>query len=120
MGGLLMTKRLVTIALVFILAFSITTNALAQSYSFSLDKEIVNVFWNSDGTMSLDYQFTFTNRPGAHAIDFVDVGLPNDNYPYNPISADLNVDPVTNPRDLHQPQQRLTIHHVHLVQRHHD
>src|SRR6266508_2382169 len=93
MGGLLMTKRLVTIALVFILAFSITTNALAQSYSFSLDKEVVNVFWNSDGTMSLDYQFTFTNQPGAHVIDFVDVGLPN-NYRYNTIKADVNGTPV--------------------------
>ena len=88
-----MKKRLLTIALVFVLAFSVTTNAFAQSYSFSLDKEVVNVFWNSDGTMSLDYQFTFTNQPGAHVIDFVDVGLPN-NYRYNTIKADVNGTPV--------------------------
>ena len=24
-------------------------------YYFSLDKQVVNVYWNSDGTMSLDY-----------------------------------------------------------------
>ena len=72
-----MKRRLLTIALVLILAFSITTSALAQSYSFSLDKEVVNVYWNADGTMSLDYVFTFTSQPGAHAIDFVDVGLPH-------------------------------------------
>ena len=75
-----MKRRLLTIALVIILALSITTSALAQSYSFRLDREVVNVYWNSDGTMSLDYVFTFTNQPGAHAIDFVDVGLPNDSY----------------------------------------
>jgi hypothetical protein len=85
-----MKKRLLAIALVFILAFGITTSALAQDYYFSLDKEVVHVYWNSDGTMSLDYTFTFTNQPGAHIIDFVDVGLPNDNYVYNTIRADVN------------------------------
>jgi hypothetical protein len=89
-----MKRRFLTIALVLILAFSITTNALAQSYSFRLDKEVVNVYLNPDGTMSLDYVFTFTNQPGAHEIDFVDVGLPNDNYDYNTITADVDGAPV--------------------------
>src|SRR5215213_7869879 len=89
-----MTRRFLTIMLVMLYAFSMTTSVLAQSYSFSLDKEVVNVFWNSDGTLSLDYVFTFTNQPGAHVIDFVDVGLPNNNYIYNTIRADVNGDPV--------------------------
>src|SRR3990172_2139132 len=93
-GRVVMKKRLVTIALVFIFAFSVTTSAFAQDYFFSLDKEVANVYWNSDGTMSLDYQFTFTNQPGAHVIDFVDVGLPNNNYRYNTITADMNGNPV--------------------------
>src|SRR5215216_502764 len=90
-----MKRRLLTIALVMIFALSITTSALAQSYSFSLDKEVVNAYWNSDGTLSLDYVFTFANQPGAHAIDFVDVGLPNNNYVYNTIQADVNGNPVS-------------------------
>ena len=94
-----MKRRLLTITLVLMLAFSITTSALAQSYSFRLDQEVVNVYWNSDGTMSLDYVFTFTNQPGAHVIDFVDVGLPNDNYVYGTINADVNGAPVTISRD---------------------
>jgi hypothetical protein len=89
-----MTRRLLTVAIVIILAFSITTSALAQSYSFRLDREIVNVYWNGDGTMSLDHVFTFTNQPGAHAIDFVDVGLPNDNYNFTSITADVDGAPV--------------------------
>src|SRR5215207_8094957 len=76
-----MTRRLLMIALVIF-------------YAFSIDKEVVNVYWNSDGTMSLDYVLTFTNQPGAHVIDFVDVGLPNNNYIYNTISADVNGAPV--------------------------
>ena len=94
-----MKRRLLTITLVMIFAFSIATSALAQSYSFSLDKEVVNVYLNSDGTMSLDYVFTFTNQPGAHAIDFVDVGLPNDNYVFSSIKADVNGTPVSISRD---------------------
>ncbi len=62
-----MKRRLLTIMLVILLALSVTTSALAQSYSFRLDKEVVNAYWNSDGTLALDYVFTFTNQPGAHA-----------------------------------------------------
>lgn len=90
-----MKRRLLTIALVILYALSITTSALAQDYSFRLDKEVVNVFWNANGMMSLDYQLTFTNQPGAHVIDFVDVGLPNDNYDFNSIKADVNGSPVS-------------------------
>ncbi|MBN2115970.1 MAG: hypothetical protein JW730_05350 [Anaerolineales bacterium] len=85
-----MTRRLLTITLVFILALSLTTSALAQNYSFRLDREVVNVYWNSDGTVTLDYVFTFSNQPGAHAIDFVDVGLPNGNYVESLITADVD------------------------------
>ncbi|HEX6268665.1 MAG TPA: hypothetical protein VFZ43_00385 [Anaerolineales bacterium] len=90
-----MKQKLFAIWLVILLTFGPIGEASAQSYSFSLDREVVNVYWNSDGTMSLDYQFTFTNRPGAHVIDFVDVGLPNDNYNYNTITADVNGNPVS-------------------------
>jgi len=90
-----MKKRLLTIALVFILAFSITTTALAQDYYFSLDKEVVNVYWNSDGTMSLDYLLTFTNQPSGHAIEFVDVGMPNGSFDFNSIKADINGNPLS-------------------------
>jgi hypothetical protein len=120
-----MKRRLLTVALVLILAFGMTTNALAQDYSFSLDKEVVNVFVNSDGTLALDYVFTFDNQQGAHAIDFVDVGLPNNNYVYNTIRADVNGAPVSISTDYQgsgsgvavdlgsraiQPGQRGTVH----------
>lgn len=90
-----MKRRLLTIALVFILAFSMTTSVLAQDYFFSLDKEVVNVYWNSDGTMSLDYLFTFTNQPSGHTIEFVDVGMPNSNFDFNSISADIDGNPLS-------------------------
>jgi len=45
--------------------------------------------------MSLDYVFTFSNQPGAHEIDFVDVGLPNDSYDFNSIAADVSGSPAS-------------------------
>ena len=56
-----MKRRLLTITFVFILALGLISSASAQDtpYYFSVDKEVVNVFWNSDGTQSLDYVWTF-------------------------------------------------------------
>jgi len=85
-----MKRRFFVFLLVFALAFSITGSVFAQSYSFELEKEEVHVYWNDDGTMSLDYVFVFNNNPGAHAIDFVDVGLPNSSYRFSSITADVN------------------------------
>jgi len=59
----------------------------AQDYSFSLDKEVVAVWVNQDGSIDLDYWFTFTCDRGAHPIDVVDVGLPNTHYQLSNVSA---------------------------------
>jgi hypothetical protein len=90
-----MKRRLITLTIILFIALGLTTSALAQSYYFSLDQETVNAYWNSDGTLALDYVFRFTNQPGAHVIDFVDVGLPNKNYDFGSISADVNGQSVT-------------------------
>ena len=96
-----MTKRrLFTILFIFILAFSITTNVFAQDYYFSLDREVVDVYWNDDGTMSLDYLLTFTNQPNGHTIEFVDVGMPNSNFDFNSIQASINGNPLSVSRDF--------------------
>ena len=90
-----MKRRLLTFVLILLVALTLPSSVLAQDYSFGLSKEVVNVYWNSDGTMALDYQFTFTNQPGAHVIDFVDVGMPNSSYDGSTIQADVNGNPVS-------------------------
>jgi len=90
-----MKNRLLILLLVLTLFFGLTSSAAAQaSYSFQLTEEIVHVYLNQDGTLALDYQLTFANDPGAHPIDFVDLGLPNSNYDFSSISADVNGSPV--------------------------
>ena len=83
-----MKQRLLALVITIMLVFGITTNAAAQSYSFEVTNEVVNVYWNDDGTVSLDYLITFKNDAGAHVIDFVDLGLPNSSYSYSSIRAD--------------------------------
>ncbi|MEW6094785.1 MAG: hypothetical protein AB1531_12560 [Chloroflexota bacterium] len=89
-----MKLRLYASLLLVALMFTITSSAQAQTYLFSLDEEVVNVYWNSDGSVSVDYVFVFTNSPSADPIDFVDVGMPNGSFDWNSISADVNGTPV--------------------------
>ena len=98
--GALMKRRLLTITLVILITLAIPMTAFAQDYYFSLDKEVVDVYWNSDGTMSLDYLLTFTNQPSGHSIEFVDVGMPNSSFDFNSIQATINGNPLSVSRDF--------------------
>ena len=85
-------KQRLALLLAFLLLIASATNAAAQSsssYLFSVPKESVNVYWNADGTESLDYVFNFVNQPDAHPIDFVDVGMPNSNFDMSTVTADV-------------------------------
>ena len=95
-----MLRRILITILVLLLAALLTVQAAAQSYFFSMDKEEVDVYWNSDGTMALDYMLTFTNQPGGHPIEFVDVGMPNDSFDFSSIQADINGNPLSVSRDF--------------------
>ncbi len=48
-----------------------------------------------DGSVALEYWFTFTCDPGAHPIDVVDVGLPTDDYRISDIRADVDGQPIS-------------------------
>jgi len=92
-----LTKTFLLLTIFLVLA--IPGVALAQTYFFSLDEMTVNVYWNEDGTESIDYVMKFTNSTFADPIDFVDVGLPNDNYDRNSIYADVDGKTVTDIQD---------------------
>ncbi len=90
-------KKIFLIAFVILLMVGTTANVSAQDlpYLFRVNKETVNVYWNSDGTQSLDYTWSFTNQANSHPIDFVDVGMPNYNFQENTINADVDGVPVS-------------------------
>jgi hypothetical protein len=76
--------------ILMVLTFGMVSSVAAQSYSFNLAQETVNVYWNSDGTEALDYQLVFNNDSGAHPIDYVDMGMPNGNFDMSTVSADVS------------------------------
>ncbi len=92
--------RLLASFVLILLMFTMVSSAAAQSYSFNLTREVVNVYWNSDGTMALDYVFTFANDPSGHVIDFTDVGMPNGNFDFGTITADVGGNPVNPSTDF--------------------
>jgi len=66
----------------------------AQDYSFSLDEEFVDVWVNQDGSVRLEYWFTFTCALSGHPIDVVDLGLPTGDYSISGISGDVDGTPI--------------------------
>lgn len=86
-------KKTLILLVLFALLCTPTTS-YAQDYSFSLDQEVVDVWINQDGSVSLEYWFTFTCDVGNYHIAAVDVGLPNGNYNRSDIHADVDGKPI--------------------------
>ncbi|HUT20317.1 MAG TPA: hypothetical protein VM366_14265, partial [Anaerolineae bacterium] len=63
-----------------IVAVAVVPAAWAQDYLFTLDRNISRVLINRDGSADIEYWLTYTCAAGAHVIDIVDVGMPNDSY----------------------------------------
>ncbi len=83
-------KRFFLLALV-VLLLAVPLAVSAQSdYYFAVPYERVDVYWESDGSLTLEYEIVFENGPGAHPIDVVDLGLPNDTYSPSYITASLD------------------------------
>jgi hypothetical protein len=88
-----MKFRLISVFLLLGMALAAPMHSAAQSnYSFSLDKEVVQVTWNANGTESLDYVMAFSNSPGAANIDYVDMGMPNSHFDMNTVQAFVTAD----------------------------
>jgi hypothetical protein len=91
-----MHRRILSFLLILIIFLAIASPAIAQnSLSFQVPKETIDAFWNEDGTLSLTYVINFINNPSGGLIDYVDLGLPNNNYSDSNITASVDGHPVT-------------------------
>jgi hypothetical protein len=89
-----MIKRLIVL-LILVSLLAAPSSALAQDYLFELVELAVDAYWNSDGSLSLDYLYAFQNDQRGHAIEYVDVALPTTDFDTNTIQAWVNGQPVT-------------------------
>ncbi len=81
--------RVIFLLLVLLGLFAGAAGVKAQTYLFEVPREIVAVYVNDDGTLTIDYSITFTNR-SPDPLDIVDIGVPNSDYVLNSITAELN------------------------------
>lgn len=87
--------RLFFILMILLLLANNSQPVKAQDYYFEVENETMEVFVNEDGSLTIDYVFDFKNNVGAHPIDIVDIGLPNNNYVLSSITAEINGNPIT-------------------------
>lgn len=80
----------VSVLLSLLLLFIAVFTAYSQSYSFSINQETVDVYLQSDGTMSLLYRIQFSNDPSAPTIEFVDIGMPTPAYDLSQMAASVD------------------------------
>lgn len=85
-----MKRALISLILLVVLLAGFVQPVYATTYWFHLEKADVAVFINSDGTVTFDYTYTFYNDAQADPMDYVDIGLPNDNYNLSTITAEIN------------------------------
>ena len=82
--------RYACVFLILIFLAGSVTPAYAQDYRFQVPEQAVVVSVNTDGSINIDYTMTFLNDSGAHAIDIVDIGLPNYDYELRNITAEID------------------------------
>jgi hypothetical protein len=109
----LMVRRIVygtVLALMALLVGLWVAPVGAQQYLFSVDKNISHVYINRDGSVDVEYWLTFTCQPGYHAIDIVDIGMPNENYDLGSVQADIGGIQLTDVRPSEYVKPGVEIH----------
>lgn len=93
-----MRKRYAMPAFAVLIALMLIINpfpAFSQSYSFAVDQLQADVYYQSDGSARVVYQFLFSNDDFAPPIEFVDIGTPHSNFDLSSVSASVNGQPVS-------------------------
>jgi hypothetical protein len=63
---------------------------MAQNYRFEVPEMDLQVFVQPDASARIEYRILFRNRPYAHPIDIVDIGLPHSEYSVSNMSASID------------------------------
>jgi len=88
----------ITVILTSLLIF-VSAPVFGQSYSYTLNQEIAEVYWESDGSARILYMLVFTNDASGPPIEYVDIGTPNNNYNLNYMSATIDNKPISHIAD---------------------
>ncbi len=68
----------------------------AQVFYFQVEKLTADVYWESDGTVRVEYEMVLYNDPSADRMEDIDIGIPTSSYSLSSISATIDGKPITN------------------------
>jgi len=95
-----MINKLISLLISMLLIASLISPVLAQDYLFEIPEQDIQIFIEDDGSITIEYYYLFKNQPGAHAIDYVDIGMPgNSKYSLGDITATVDDQPITDIQD---------------------
>jgi hypothetical protein len=89
-----MRRVVIALLLLVILLLPIQTVA-AQVYYFTIEQMAVDVYWESDGTVRVEYVIVFLNDVTADPMEYVDIGVPTSSYSLSSITASVDGSPIT-------------------------
>ncbi len=75
------------IIIFFLSAFS-AISVLADSYRFSIPDDEATIWIDEDGSVYISYAMTINNS--GKPLDYIDIGLPNDDYKLSNVTAEIN------------------------------
>ena len=87
-GEVKMRKHLVMIFLITMLIWAGMAEFANADYSFEIPNAQTTVEIESDGSMTIFVEYEFKNL--GQKLDYIDIGLPNNNYTLSDIQVKLN------------------------------
>jgi hypothetical protein len=89
-----MSKKIYSLGIVVVLLLIFVSPASATTYLISMDKVTAHYYWESNGTLSILYEFTITNL-SPDPMDFLDVDMPYATYSPSTANAEINGIPIS-------------------------
>ena len=95
-----MKNKVFSFLITIFLLISIISPVCAQDYLYQVPEVDIQVLIEPDGSITIEYYYQFKNQPGAHIIDFVDIGMPgNSQYNLSDITATIDDQPINDIQD---------------------
>ena len=89
-------KRYLSVGLILIMLLTLGASVVsAQTYLFQVERSSADIYISADGTASVEYTYVFVNDPSADPMEYVDVGMPTNNYSLSNVTADVDGAAIT-------------------------
>jgi len=93
-----------------LLSLGLCLPGAAADYYFKVDGLKAELTVRPDGLVDIRYAITFTPQPGSHAVDIVDIGMPNESYDMSAARASIAGNELTDIRKSEYVKPGVEVH----------